>query len=137
MKKFLLIFFIVLSLACKSQTKNLWQKIPDDAKHVYSGVIITMVTGDLVYKYSKGRTGLAVGVGFLSGVTAGVAKELIWDKWMGKGVPSKWDAFSTAWGAGIGTISLRVMIDVRERKQYDEYSIEKLGKKKKRRHRNG
>lgn len=126
MKKLILALLILFSLRIQAQqNQNFWNKLPDDAKHVYAGVLITAASGSIVYQITD-KPGWSVLLGFTCGVGAGLAKEFIWDKAMGKGTFNKWDAFETAWGAGIGSICLRVGIDVHERRRLSKEDKEKF-----------
>lgn len=130
MKKIILTLLIILSVRIQAQIKNqnIWNKIPDDAKHVYAGLAINAATGSLVYRLTEGRIGWSLLAGFTAGVGAGFAKEYIWDKAMKKGTFNKMDIADTAWGSLIGTVCLRVGIDVHEKRQDKEW--EKFEKNK-------
>lgn len=109
--KHLLIIFPLLFSAQR-------EKVPSDALHVYSSAIITNVVGHYVYNKTE-RIGLSHLAGFGASVTAGLAKEFIWDKALKKGVFSKDDLFFDAWGSMLGQMTLRITIDLKERKRYD------------------
>jgi len=129
-KKILIALLICLSLSGYSQNlKDTWKKIPDDVKHVYAGVLISSVSGAVMYRLTDANTGWSVFAGFATGVTAGIGKELVWDKWMHRGVPNKWDAVDTGWGSLMGTVCVRVGIDIREKNIDRHYAeLEKLKK---------
>lgn len=131
-KRILIILLIALSLQGYSQTpKQVWNKIPDDVKHVYAGTIITVVSGAVMYRLTDGKTGWSVAAGFLTGVTAGIAKEFVYDGLMHRGVVNNWDAFDTMWGSVVGFVVLRVGIDVQEKNNYRKWEEqEKLEKQK-------
>ena len=121
-KKFILILLVAFSLNVNSQTlRQSWQKLPDDVKHVYAGVLISSVTGAVMYRLTDANTGWSVFAGFATGVTAGIVKESVWDGIMHRGVVNNWDAADTAWGSLIGTVCLRVGIDIREKRIDREY----------------
>ena len=67
----------------------------DKKKHVIAGIIIA-ITGWLITKYKK----LSIWWALLPIVLIGGGKELIWDKWMAKGV-CEWLDFVYTMGAGI------------------------------------
>jgi len=107
-----LILIILFPLICNSQNKI------SDALHFYSGCGITVATGALTYKISKGKKGLSYLVGFSSGVLAGIAKEVVWDRQMNKGVYSETDMAITSWGAICGTMGLVVGFEIHEKNLY-------------------
>lgn len=72
----------------------------DKLKHFIAGALITLLVliafifiphGDM-YNWDKG---IALALGCL----AGVAKEVIWDKWLHKGTPDFYDFLATVYGA--------------------------------------
>lgn len=132
-KKFILILLMAFSLNVHSQTlRQSWQKLPDDVKHVYAGVLISSVTGAVMYRLTDANTGWSVFAGFATGVTAGIVKEVVYDGMMRRGVVNNWDAFETAWGSIIGFTALRVGIDIREKRIDRQWTeMEKLEKLKK------
>lgn len=96
-------------------------QIPSDVKHVYAGVGISVATGVITYNLTEGRWLESMGVGLATGVVAGLAKEYIWDKEMKRGTFNKMDILSTNWGALIGTVSLCVVFDTKEKKKRKKF----------------
>ncbi len=82
----------------------------DYTKHVYAGLIITVIGGQLShFLYSPFLSGL---IGLLTGNIAGFGKEYIWDLWLKKGTFNKRDIFATFWGTLIGAIILIVIFNI-------------------------
>lgn len=82
----------------------------DYTKHVYAGLIITLICGQLShFFFSPFISGL---IGLLMGNIAGFGKEYVWDLWLKKGVFNKQDLFATFWGTLIGTIVNTVIFNI-------------------------
>ena len=113
MKK--LLFILLFPILCQGQTRS--EKI-SDALHYYCGAGITVGAGALTYKLSKGKKGLSTLVGFSSGVLAGIAKEVVWDRKMGRGTYSELDMGITAWGALGGAMVVTIGFQIHEKNLY-------------------
>jgi len=61
----------------------------DKLKHFLLGIAISLFFGVLISPV----------LGFALGIVAGIAKELIWDKWLKKGTPELLDFLATALGS--------------------------------------
>jgi len=73
----------------------------DKVKHIIAGIIIGVVFAVLIKIFwIRDLMILSAGVALL----AGIAKEIIWDKWMGKGTPEFADAWFTFWGGLFSSI---------------------------------
>ena len=70
----------------------------DKVKHIIAGMIIGLITALLIRLFWIRDLMI---LGALVALIAGAAKELIWDKWLGKGTPEFTDAWFTLWG-GLG-----------------------------------
>jgi len=81
----------------------------DKDKHKLVGSLITFVTGGILFLITKNLY-LSLLPGFLIGCLAGFVKEYL-DKRKG-GKFDWWDIGATIFGAGVGFIILRVLIDV-------------------------
>ena len=104
------ILLLLISLQLSSQ-------IDDKTLHVYSGFAITMVTSE-VLQACHVKPWKAVLIGFGTGVLAGAAKELVWDKAMHLGTPDVWDFTSTCWGSMIAiTLEIPIIDLKRKRKE--------------------
>lgn len=113
--------------AAKPQPKLIVFEKPDDiAYHVWAGMAINWATGSIIYAKTKNTTAALIG-GFVSAVAVGIIKEAVWDGAMKRGVCNNNDAYATFWGAAVGTVTLRIGIDVHERKQYDKEYFDNLG----------
>jgi len=116
--KFLIFLFVILTFNCKSQSiSKWWYKIDGDTRHVYTGVAATTISGALTYKLTKGKTGWSVFTGFMTGVAAGVGEEFVWESMIKKKPLDTWSMVDMFWGAAIGSVCLRVGIDLHEKKQ--------------------
>lgn len=116
-KLFINCLFVCLVSKQFAQTDHIRvQPIDDFAKHIYAGTAINLGIGSIVYAKTK-KTGLACVVGFATSVIAGGLKEVVYDNYMKRGVPSVKDFVSTAWGASIAFPIVRCGIDIHEKKQ--------------------
>lgn len=77
----------------------------DKIKHIIAGAVIGLVSALLIKIWDRDLMIL----GALVALIAGAAKELIWDKWLGKGTPEFADAWFTLWG-GLGITILMYFI---------------------------
>lgn len=107
MKKIILLCLI--SLGLKGQ-------IDDKTKHFYAGFTITCLTAEITDEFTDNHL-VSCLVGFGAGTLAGIAKEAIWDKRMGKGVCSNLDAGMTVWGSAVGSLVIRIRFDFRDKKR--------------------
>ena len=98
-------------------------QIDDKTKHVYAGMGIAIITGEITNQIID-RPAISSLVGFGLGSLAGIAKEAIYDKRMGKGECSNLDAGMTMWGAAVGALVIRVKFDLQDKKKYKQ--LEKL-----------
>ena len=90
-----------------------FEKFDDTAKHVYAGMIITVLFGWLSFFFSVTiGIGASILVGFLIGNATGFGKEFIWDKALGKGVFNWQDILSTLWGTIVGSIILLIILTI-------------------------
>ncbi len=91
-----------------------WNKIKqrDDVLHVYSSIIITMVTSEVVYAYTKYNVNESILIGASTSLAIGVlGKEFIHDRWLGYGTYNVMDIFYDAWGTVIAVIIERCWMD--------------------------
>lgn len=72
----------------------------DYFKHIIAGFLLSALTAFVIHIWSYKLMILSAVVAF--GV--GVAKELIWDKWLKKGTPEWQDAFATLYGGLFASI---------------------------------
>lgn len=119
MIKFIIMLLIPLQI-------NLFPKqLTDDQLHYLAGLNITNVVGTATYLKTQ-KPGLSMLIGFLAGAAAGIGKEYIWDRAMGKGHFEIGDMTTTIWGSMIGTITVRIGIEElhlkRKRKAYNIYN---------------
>lgn len=82
----------------------------DVTKHYIAGNIVSTGVGYATYKLTD-KVGVSLLTGFVSGVVAGIVKEEIWDKRMGKGFHEHKDIYNTSWGSSVGTVMLVVIIN--------------------------
>ena len=106
----LLIIFLLSSICVKSQ-------IDDATKHFYAGFTITVLTAEVTNQMID-KPFLSALSGFAIGTTAGVLKEVVWDRNMDKGVYSNKDMGMTIWGAACGALVIRVRFDLQDKKKH-------------------
>lgn len=72
--------------------------------HFFSGMLITLVVGVLLSIGDGGFTHVIRGilVGTITGVFAGITKEVVWDWGLKKGTPDLVDLWVTFLGVGVG-----------------------------------
>jgi hypothetical protein len=73
----------------------------DKKKHFVLGILIALA-GCFAAYFVLGMKENPIYLGSGLGILAGLAKELVWDKWMGKGTPSQMDFVFTLIGAILG-----------------------------------
>ena len=108
MGKFLIIF-LLSSICVNSQ-------IDDATKHFYAGFGITVLTAEVTNQMID-KPFLSALSGFAIGTTAGILKEVVWDRKMDKGVYSNKDMGITIWGAACGALVIRVKFDLQDKKK--------------------
>ena len=106
----LLIIFLLSSICVKSQ-------IDDATKHFYAGFTITVLTAEVTNQMID-KPFLSALSGFAIGTTAGVLKEVVWDRNMDRGVYSNKDMGMTIWGAACGALVIRVRFDLQDKKKH-------------------
>ena len=89
------------------------QRIDNETKHVYAGMIITVGTSELLQQYNV-KPYKAILFGFGMGILAGASKELIYDKLMKRGNCDKFDFFNTAWGSLCGVAICIPLSEIRK-----------------------
>ena len=88
---------------------GIFNKPDDKAYHVYAGILITALTGFVLYRYVNCTALVSWLVAFFSGIFGGLVKELI-DKYIRKKEFSVPDLVATGWGALVGSFILIVII---------------------------
>lgn len=114
------ILLLLLAFGMKAQ-------IDDKGKHYLAGVVVSNWAGSSAY-YFGAKPLKACLIGFTAGALAGLGKDYIYDKQMGRGVFDKEDIKMTVWGSLVGAFFLRVAID-RNQKKYnfvEKYKYEQL-----------
>jgi len=79
----------------------------DKMLHFFAGLFISLLAGWLALAFNF-DTKTSTAASFLSGTTAGVAKEVVWDDMMGKGTPEVMDAVATTAGSAIGSLVIYI-----------------------------
>ena len=75
---------------------------PDHFKHLIAGYGITVISSAILIQLLPSLpTAL---LGFLAGALVGAGKEIVWDKWMGRGTPEMSDFWWTVIGSGAGVL---------------------------------
>ena len=88
--------------------------IPKDKRtHFWAGFIISLFVG-LIFasdgsEFNHVQRGAIIG--FLTGLSAGILKDVVWDLLMKRGTFDKWDISATAFGAGVASF-LIALIDL-------------------------
>ena len=95
--------------------KNIWEKIPDDAKHFYAGSCVTITTAETV-NYLTDRPLLSTFVGIGTGILAGCLKEFVYDGYLKRGVKSMPDMGRTAQGSVEGGMAIGCVFHYRNTK---------------------
>jgi hypothetical protein len=106
----LLIILLLSSVCVKSQ-------IDDATKHFYAGFGITVLTAEVTNQMID-RPFLSALSGFAIGTTAGILKEVVYDRKMDRGVYSNKDMGMTIWGAACGALVIRVRFDLQDKKKH-------------------
>lgn len=106
----LLIILLLSSVCVKSQ-------IDDATKHFYAGFTITVLTAEVTNQMID-KPFLSALSGFAIGTTAGVLKEVVYDRKMDRGVYSNKDMGMTIWGAACGALVIRVRFDLQDKKKH-------------------
>ena len=106
----LLIIFLLSSVCVNSQ-------IDDATKHFYAGFTITVLTAEVTNQIID-KPFLSALSGFMAGTTAGILKEVVWDRNMDRGVYSNKDMGMTIWGAACGALVIRVRFDLQDKKKH-------------------
>ena len=106
----LLIILLLSSICVKSQ-------IDDATKHFYAGFTITVLTAEVTNQMID-KPFLSDLTGFAIGTTAGILKEVVYDRKMDKGVYSNKDMGITIWGASCGALVIRVRFDLQDKKKH-------------------
>lgn len=90
-----------IGMTCGNRYAMTRGKMNDKIKHIIAGAVIGLISALLIrHFWIKG----AMILGSLLALLAGMAKELIWDKWLGKGTSEFADAWFTLWGGLFITI---------------------------------
>lgn len=103
---------ILLLITCSA-----FGQMSDKTKHELAGTFISAGSGATI-DYFTHKHALSVVSGVLIGCTAGILKEAVWDKRMGKGNCDNWDAGATIWGSILGGLTLRVYLDLQDKKMH-------------------
>lgn len=85
-------------------------KPTDDDYHKIAGALVSSVSGFLLYYFGFVTPLWAYLIGFLLGCLSGLAKDYLWDRFLKKGVFSKWDIVSTIFGSVFGVLILIIII---------------------------
>jgi hypothetical protein len=104
-----LITLLLLSLGLSAQDNGA-------TKHFYAGFGITVITAEVTNQMID-KPFLSALSGFAIGTTAGILKEVVWDKKMDRGVYSNKDMGMTIWGAACGALVIRVRFDLQDKKK--------------------
>jgi hypothetical protein len=106
----IVITLLLLSLGLSAQDNGA-------TKHFYAGFTITVLTAEVTNQMID-RPFISALTGFVAGTTAGVLKEVVWDRNMDRGVYSNTDMGMTAWGSACGALVIRVRFDLQDKKKH-------------------
>jgi hypothetical protein len=81
----------------------------DKLCHLYAGAIIAWFTIVVMFGFTDRIFIISVS-GIIAATSAGIAKELIYDKLLRKGTPDHWDAIYTFFGGSITVALLNIWI---------------------------
>lgn len=84
--------------------KKLVDKFGDKTLHVWAGILISVISGLLLYKFFDSNLLVFPIFGFIVGNIFGLGKEFIYDKWMKKGIFNWADVMATFYGTLVGGI---------------------------------
>lgn len=115
--KTLILILLATSLNGQNTVRDLL-KTNDDAAHVYASIGTMCISSEIAHVINDDITKSLI-VGLTVTAAVGVAKEVIWDKLLKRGVFSYWDLFNDAWGMFIGFLVERVIMDVKGYKRHD------------------
>lgn len=115
-KIFYILYFLILFNKSYSQlsfsNKLNYDLFENDKNlHYLAGLNISNFVGSSVF-YKTKKPFLSCLSGFAAATIAGWGKELIYDKYFHKGTYDKFDAFDTMWGGLVGSLTLRVGINI-------------------------
>jgi hypothetical protein len=105
----IVITLLLLSLGLSAQDNGA-------TKHFYAGFGITVLTAEVTNQMID-KPFLSALTGFVAGTTAGILKEVVWDRNMNRGVYSNKDMGMTIWGAACGALVIRVRFDLQDKKK--------------------
>lgn len=105
----IVITLLLLSLGLSAQDNGA-------TKHFYAGFTITVLTAEVTNQMID-KPFLSALTGFAIGTTAGILKEVVWDRNMDRGVYSNKDMGMTIWGAACGALVIRVRFDLQDKKK--------------------
>ena len=77
--------------------------------HVYAGIIIVIITGVILQLFMTAWYSCPIAL--VLGIGAGLAKEYIWDSYMGKGTFNWDDIWATTWGSFVGLVTLIFIVN--------------------------
>ncbi len=121
MKKLLIILLTPMLL--QSQTDI--SKMDHLSKHYLAGLGISAFAGYTTYHFTN-RPFLGCIVGSLAATAAGIFKESVYDKRWHRGTCDNTSAYTTIWGGLVGSLCLRVEIDIEQKNHPHSWLFEDL-----------
>lgn len=102
---------ILILLAFTAHAQN------GEVKHFYAGFGITALSAEIINQQID-RPFISSAIGFGLGATAGILKEVVYDRKMERGVYSNSDMGHTIWGSLVGALCIRVKFDLDYKKKW-------------------
>lgn len=78
-------------------------------KHVWAGILIVIITGVVLQLFMTAWYSCPIAL--VLGIGSGLAKEYIWDSYMGKGTFNLDDIWATTWGSFVGLVILIFIVN--------------------------
>jgi len=86
-------------------------KTLDKFLHTWISAAIVVIIGFVLNKYFDVDSLSASGIGFITSIVIGSLKELVWDLWLKKGVPSLLDFLADVIGSVTGFVIIMIILN--------------------------
>jgi hypothetical protein len=119
-------FILLITVKIYGQPSIGTERVDRNTLNVYAGMAISAGIGAKIYSKTKMPL-LSSAIGFASGCFVGLGKEAIYDKMLKRGVCDNADAYKTFWGAAVGAMCIRIVIDIKEKHDLQKEYFQHLG----------